>query len=125
MNEALQALSTEASGSPAGATLPYYAIHTQLKAEYLAAGRAWNAKVEAAQEAKMIELIATTPVPMGVDPRFMRGHLVLSAAPVWKRYREARYTFPSYQEPEQEELRRDVEMFLAHAALHGNALGLS
>ena len=100
-------------------------MHTRLKEAYQAAGRDWNARVEAARDAWVTETIATTTPPPGVDKRFMRDHLRRAAAPRWNQYTEAHYAFPAYEFPEQEELCRDVEMFIAHVARHEAALGLS
>jgi hypothetical protein len=121
----LQSLLADASKSAAGSKPPFDALHARLKAEYQAAGAAWNARVEALREAWITEQTALDTHPAGVDKRFLRGHLRLAHAAVWKRYADAHYFFPSYQFPEEEELCRNVGHFIEHGARHEVALGLS
>jgi len=104
---------------------PFSALHARLQELFKGEVQAWSDQVVEAREQKTSEIArALLPFWEG-DERQIRKDFDFHRVPVIHLYRKAIYTVPSYENPKDRDIVRDVGLLISHIEQWSKKLGLS
>jgi len=104
---------------------PFSALHVRLQERFKAEVQAWENRVVEARVDKEAEIVRANLSFWEDDERQLRKDFDFHRVPVMHIYRKAFYSVPSYENPKDRDVVRDVGLLISHIEQWSKKLGLS